>query len=192
MKIIFGLGNPGQKYRNNRHNVGFMVVDSLAASQGVIFKKSFTAKANIAKGGESQNWIFLVKPRTFMNNSGLCVKKVLNKYKISRDNILIIYDDVDLPLGAIRFRPYGSCAGHRGMASIKNELGSEEISRLRIGIGGSNNIKLSEYVLSDFLCSEKEVLTKVIQEAVSAIGDWRNKGIDFVMKKYNKRGGNSE
>lgn len=192
MKIIFGLGNPGSKYKNNRHNVGYMVVDSLAASQNIAFKKSFNAKAYIAKKKEPQGWIFLVKPRTFMNNSGLCVKKVLDKYKVLKEDVLIIYDDADLSLGMIRLRACGSCAGHRGMTSIKDELGSEEISRLRIGIGNSKNIELSDHVLSDFFPSEKGILKSTVQEAVSATGDWIDNGIDFVMRKYNKRGGNSE
>ena len=192
MKIIFGLGNPGSKYKNNRHNVGYMVVESLAESQNIVFKRSFKAEAYIAGKKDSQEWVFLVKPRTFMNNSGLCVKKVLDKYKVSRADTLIIYDDVDLPLGMIRLRARGTSAGHRGMASIKNELGSEEVSRLRVGVGNSKEIELASYVLSDFFSSEKEILKKVIQEAAFASWDWVDKGIDFVMRKYNKRGKNDE
>jgi len=191
VKIIFGLGNPGSKYKNNRHNVGFMVAESLAKSRGIVFKRSFKTEAYIAGKKDSEVWVFLVKPRTFMNNSGLCVKKVLAKYKVRRADTLIIYDDADLPLGRIRLRARGRSAGHRGMASIKNELGSEEISRLRVGVGNSKEIELANHVLSDFFSSEKETLKKVIQEAVSASWDWVDKGIDFVMKKYNKRGGNS-
>ena len=191
MKIIFGLGNPGSKYKNNRHNIGYMVVENLAESRGIAFKRSFKTEAYIAGKKDSQRWVFLVKPRTFMNNSGVCVKKILDKYKVSRAEILIIYDDADLPLGMIRLRAKGRSAGHRGMASIKNELESEEINRLRVGVGNSKEIELSDHVLSDFFPSEKETLKKVIQEAVSASWDWVDKGIDFVMKKYNKRGGNS-
>ena len=192
MKIIFGLGNPGQKYKNNRHNAGYMVVDSLAASQDVVFKRNFNTKAYIAKKKEPQGWIFLVKPHTFMNNSGLCVKKVVDKYKVLKEDILIVYDDADLPLGVVRLKARGSCAGHRGMASIKYELGSDEISRLKVGIGGPKNGELSDYVLSDFFPSEKGILNSVIREAAWATENWIDDGIDFVMRKYNKRGGNSE
>ncbi len=158
-------------------------------AQGLEFKRSFWLSAYIAKKTYPQGWFFLIKPRTFMNNSGLCVKKTLEKYKVPRSDILIIYDDVDLPLGLIRFRARGSSAGHRGMASIKRELGSEEINRLRVGIGGIETEELSDYVLSDFSSSETEILADVIQVAVSATWDWVDKGIDFTMRKYNRRGG---
>ncbi|MFH1519059.1 MAG: aminoacyl-tRNA hydrolase [Candidatus Omnitrophota bacterium] len=189
MKIIFGLGNPGQKYKNNRHNIGYQVIENLASVQSLEFKRSFRLSAYIAKKKYPPGWFFLIKPRTFMNNSGLCVKKVLEKYKVSRSDILIVYDDVDLPLGVIRFRVRGSTAGHRGMASIKSALGSEEINRLRVGIGGVEIEELSDYVLSDFFSSEAETLAEVIQVAVSATREWIDKGIDFTMRKYNQRGG---
>ena len=189
MKIIFGLGNPGQQYRNNRHNVGYKVLESLASNQNLEFKRSFRTTSYIVKKKDPRGWVFLVKPRTFMNNSGLCVKKVLNKYKVSLSDILIIYDDTDLPLGKIRFRAGGSCAGHRGMASIVSALESEEVNRLRVGIGNSQGQELSDYVLSDFSKTEREVLGSTIPEAVSASWDWVNKGIDFSMQKYNRRGG---
>ena len=137
-----------------------------------------------------------------MNNSGLCVRKILNKYKVNLPDVLIIYDDADLPLGKIRFRVGGSCAGHRGMVSIAEVLGNDKTSspacrslgvgRLRIGIGSSQGRELSDYVLSDFSKTEREVLDSTIREAVSASLDWVNKGIDFSMQKYNRRGGNSE
>ncbi len=189
MKIIFGLGNPGQQYRNNRHNVGYKVLESLVSDQNLEFKRSFRTSSYIAKKKDPEGWFFFVKPRTFMNNSGLCVKKVLNKYKVSLSDVLIIYDDADLPLGKIRFRVGGSCAGHRGMVSIVSALGSEDLSRLRIGIGSSQNQELSDYVLSDFSKAEREILDTAIQEAASASLDWVNRGINFSMQKYNRRGG---
>lgn len=189
MKIIFGLGNPGQQYKNNRHNVGYKVLERLAESENLNFKRSFRTSSYIAKKKDPGGWVFLVKPRTFMNNSGLCLSKVLNKYKFKFSDILIIYDDSDLPLGAIRFRARGSSAGHRGMASIVAALGSEEVNRLRVGIGSGQGQELSDYVLSDFSSSEREVLNSTIQKAVSASWDWVNKGIDFSMQKHNRRGG---
>lgn len=189
MKIIFGLGNPGQQYRNNRHNVGYKVLESLAGSQNVEFRRSFRTSSYIAKKKDPGGWFFFVKPRTFMNNSGLCVKKVLSKYKVNLSDVLIIYDDTDLSLGKIRFRAGGSCAGHRGMVSIVSALGSEEVNRLRVGIGSSQGQELSDYVLSDFSKTEREILGSTIREAASASLDWVNKGIDFSMQKYNRRGG---
>ena len=189
MKLIFGLGNPGQQYKNNRHNVGYQVLESLVSEKGLEFKRSFRTSSYIAKKKNAEEWIFFVKPRTFMNNSGLCVKKVLNKYKVDFLDVLIIYDDTDLSLGRIRFRTGGSCAGHRGMASIKSALENEEINRLRVGIGSSQGQELSDYVLSDFSKEEREILDSTISEAASASWDWVNEGIDFSMQKYNRRGG---
>ena len=189
MKIIFGLGNPGQQYKNNRHNVGYKVLESLASDQCLEFKRSFRTSSYIAKKKGPEDWLFLVKSRTFMNNSGLCVNKVLNKYKIKLSDVLIIYDDTDLPLGKIRFRVGGSSAGHRGMASIVSVLGSQEVNRLRVGIGSSGDQELAEYVLSDFSKTERNILDNTIQEAALASLDWVDKGIDFSMQKYNRRGG---
>ncbi|MDP8290173.1 MAG: aminoacyl-tRNA hydrolase [Candidatus Susulua stagnicola] len=189
MKIIFGLGNPGQQYKDNRHNVGYKVLDSLVSSQNLEFKRSFRTSSYIAKKTDTENWVLFIKPRTFMNNSGLCVKKVVSKYKVKLSDIVIIYDDSDLPLGKIRFRTGGSCAGHRGMKSIISVLGSEGVNRLRIGIGSSQNQELSDYVLSDFSRIEREILDGTIMEAASASLDWVNQGIDFSMQKYNRRGG---
>jgi len=189
VKVIFGLGNPGQQYRNNRHNVGYMVIDKLLLSQDIGFKRSFKTSSFIARKQVDDAQAFFVKPRVFMNNSGLCVKKVQNVYGFLPENILIIYDDVDLPLGAIRFKAKGSCAGHKGMSSIVEKLGTESIRRLRIGISGSNKSELSDYVLSDFSNQERPLLNSVIDQAASACLDWINNGDDFVMKNYNRRGG---
>jgi len=189
VKIIFGLGNPGQQYKDNRHNVGYKVLDSLASSQNLDFKRSFRTSSYIAKKKDLENWAFFIKPRTFMNNSGICVKKALSKYKVKFSDILIIYDDSDLPLGNIRFKAGGSSAGHRGIASIISALGSEDVNRLRIGIGSSQNQELADYVLSDFSKTERETLGSVIQEAASASLEWVSEGIDFSMQKYNRRGG---
>lgn len=189
MKIIFGLGNPGQQYKNNRHNVGYKVLDSLVGNQGVKFKRSFKTGAYIAKKKTGKEEIIFVKPLTFMNNSGLCVRKVLKYYKISVDDVLIVYDDADLSLGAIRFRQKGSSAGHRGMTSIIEVLNTEQISRVRVGISGSRIGELADYVLSDFLDSEKDIVKETVAKAGCACIDWANKGVEFVMKNYNRRGG---
>ena len=189
MKIIFGLGNPGQKYKNNRHNIGYMVVEELAEQINAKFKRSLVLGAQIAKLRKGDQDVILVKSRTFMNNSGSCAKRIVAKYRAESQNVLIIYDETDLALGEIRFRQKGSCAGHRGMSSIISALGTEQINRLRVGIGGSRVQELSDYVLSDFSGREKETLDETIERAICACYDWISQGADFVMRTYNRRGG---
>ncbi|MFH1504423.1 MAG: aminoacyl-tRNA hydrolase [Candidatus Omnitrophota bacterium] len=191
MKVIFGLGNPGSQYKNNRHNIGYRVIDKLAQAWNLKFKRSFATRSFIAvKKAERKN-VLLAKPRVFMNNSGLCVKSILKKYELLFMNILVVCDDIDLPLGSLRLREKGSSAGHRGMASIISLLGTEEVSRLRVGVGrprlehrgrpcGDNQDRpdrgeVSDYVLSDFSSEEETILKTVIDEAVAKCIDWMNK-----------------
>lgn len=187
MKIIFGLGNPGLKYKYNRHNVGYMVVDELGKSKKLHFKRSFKLNALMGEMQVGEDKVFLVKPRTFMNNSGGCVQRVLNNYRVTMNNVLIVYDDVDLPLGKIRFKKKGSSAGHRGLSSVIESLGDDGINRLRLGIGRLKEKNLCDYVLSDFSCDEKVILDETISLAISACLDWVNFGNEYVMRNYNKR-----
>lgn len=187
MKVIFGLGNPGRQYKDNRHNVGRRVVEHLADSHNLEFKRSFKTSSYIAKKKDLREWVFLVKLRVFMNNSGPCLKKVLHRYGVSLPDILVIYDDVDLPLGKIRFKAKGSSAGHRGMASIITALNDERINRLRVGIGTPRGQDLSEYVLSDFSGTEKEAADIAVRKAAVAAWDWVDTGIDSSMQKNNRR-----
>jgi PTH1 family peptidyl-tRNA hydrolase len=186
MKVIVGLGNPGVKYRNNRHNVGFMVVDEIAKKQNSVFKKGFLANGYTAKIAIGKKNVILLKPATFMNNSGLCVRKIAAKYGVAPSDLLIIYDDADLPLGAIRIKKSGSSGGHQGMASIIDNLGTSEIARVRIGIDKSARQDLADYVLSDFSSEEKEEINQAILTATSACIDWVNSEIEPVMANYNK------
>jgi len=192
LKIIVGLGNPGKTYINNRHNIGFRVVDKIVEKENLKFKKSFKVKAMIAKASSGGEEILLAKPTTFMNNSGLSVKLLLSVYNLSRENFLIVYDDMDLPLGRMKFARRGSSAGHKGIASIIFALGNEEIPRLRIGISKPLWGEATDYVLSDFTFGELPVVEEVIEEAVQGCWEWAKFGINFVMQKYNvrKRGGN--
>lgn len=187
MKVIFGLGNPGSKYRNNRHNAGYMAADELIKSKAASFKISLKFNASLGRVKIGEENVLLVKPRTFMNNSGVCVKKVMSNYKIIVNNVLVVYDDVDLPLGAVRFKEKGSSAGHRGLSSIIEVLGEDKINRLRIGIGRKENMDLRDYVLSDFSCEEKTVLNEAVSKAALACLDWVNSGNEYVMRNYNKR-----
>ncbi|MCK9573977.1 MAG: aminoacyl-tRNA hydrolase, partial [Candidatus Omnitrophica bacterium] len=142
MKIIVGLGNPGVKYKNNRHNVGFMVADEIADRKNSAFKKGFLANGWIARIKAGEDTAILLKPSTFMNNSGLCVKKIISKYCVRPHDLLVVYDDADLSLGTLRIRKTGSSGGHKGMASIIDNLGTNDIVRLKIGIGKSDEYDL--------------------------------------------------
>ena len=169
MKIIFGLGNPGPKYVNNRHNIGQRVLDEL----GKITDSSF------------KNKVKLEKSKGFMNNSGISVEKALRRHGVLLEDTLLVHDDVDLPLGKIRFRKSGSCGGHRGVASAEDILNTQDINRLKLGIGKDVNMDTADYVLADFLPQEQEALAEIVARASSACVDWVESGMDFVMRKYN-------
>lgn len=186
LKIIVGLGNPGIKYKNNRHNVGFMVVEELGKRFRALFKRNFLLSAFLTKIKLDGTGVILIKPRTFMNNSGLCVKRALSRYKVSKADLLVVYDDVDLPQGALRFRKKGSSGGHKGMESIAKALDSQEVNRLRIGIGRIGTNDLTDYVLSDFSLNEQAALEGMFDLAACACMDWVKHGSDYVMARYNK------
>ncbi|MCF7916563.1 MAG: aminoacyl-tRNA hydrolase [Candidatus Omnitrophica bacterium] len=172
MKIIVGLGNPGKNYSENRHNIGAKVVDQLASNYKINLKRSVRQKAWLGELKINSDSFLLVKPRTYMNNSGLCVGRVLAKYKVSVEDLLVVYDDADLELGVLRTKKKGSSGGHRGIASIVDILGTEEVNRLKVGIGRSVDHDLSDYVLSDFSYEEKKELTKVISKAAEISLNW--------------------
>lgn len=189
MKIIVGLGNPGAQYINTRHNVGFRVVQKFAkviAGTGFRWQEKFQAKIFIHHFQSEE--IILVKPQTYMNLSGKAVKDIIDYYNINYQQLLVIYDDLYLPLGKIRIRKRGSSGGHRGLDSIINSLKSDDFPRLRIGIRNDKLLDYLDYtnfVLTNFLPEEKEVVEKVINQAVQAIEDILVKGYEFVMREYN-------
>lgn len=182
MKIIIGLGNIGSDYKNNRHNTGFLALDKLANelnTEGleITWHNDSKLKALISKFKYHENDISLVKPTTLMNLSGQAVINVLSFYKENPENIIIVYDDIDLPLGKIRFRPEGSAGTHNGMKSIIEALGTEKFPRLRIGIEsrGSHaplHQELSSFVLSDFQEAEKNDLSKAMEESTKILKDF--------------------
>ena len=190
--MIIGLGNPGEEYEHTRHNVGFMVLDRIAQRANVRFKRHLFHKAHIAQTTIGETEVILAKPRTFMNKSGVCVRSLLQGHKISLRDCLVVYDDTDLELGALRFRTRGSSGGHRGMASIVECLSTQEIQRLRVGIGKSEAQDLSEYVLTDFSSFEKDVIEESLTEAADACHDWILEGNGYVMQKYNRKGYSEE
>jgi len=184
--LIAGLGNPGREYADNRHNVGFHCVDRLAGKHTLMFDKQ-QKHARLARGSIAGYPVLLAKPQTFMNKSGRAVGPLARFYKIPLDQMLIVYDDLDLPLGTIRLRPQGGTGGHKGMRSIVRQLGTRDFPRLRIGIGRPpGRMEPADYVLQDFSDQELLVLEETLDRAVEAIETWLQEGIEVTMTQYNQ------
>lgn len=185
--LLVGLGNPGRQYENTRHNVGFMVMNRMASKLGEKFSK-LESKALISKCTYQGQRLLLAKPQTYMNLSGRAVGSLMRYYKIPLTNLMVAYDDVDLPLGAVRMRPGGGSAGQKGMQSIVEQLGSEDFPRLRIGIGRpAGRMEAADYVLQDFRKNELETLNVVLDSASQAILAFVSEGLDKAMTLYNTR-----
>lgn len=183
--MIVGLGNPGLAYRHTRHNFGFLAIEELADALKIPLKR-LKFKAMIGEGKFGESKVVLVKPITFMNESGRAVAPLLRFFKIPLSNLLIIHDDLDLPLGTLRLRPSGGTSGQRGMASIITQLGTQDFPRMRLGIGRPpGQMDPVDYVLKDFLPSEKELMKIVLQTAVEASQTFINEGLTKTMNKYN-------
>ena len=190
LKILVGLGNPGLRYEFTRHNIGFRIVDSLARDMGTEFKKVKSYYSLISRGTINNHKVMLIKPQTFMNLSGRAVSKVVSYYKIPLRDLLIVYDDLNLELGQIRIRKKGSAGGHKGMESIMQYLNSEDIPRLRIGIGNPSvnfNFDCVSYVLSNFNNDEEDKIEEVIQLSTEAIKTIIEDGFEKAMRKYNRK-----
>ncbi|QGU00539.1 Peptidyl-tRNA hydrolase [Candidatus Syntrophocurvum alkaliphilum] len=185
MKIIVGLGNPGKKFKDTRHNVGFNVVDEIA-SQNTIEKEESKFDAIIGHIRINNEKIFLVKPLTYMNLSGRTVQPLVHYYKCELKDLMVIYDDMDLPVGSLRIREKGGTGGHKGMTSIINRLGSRDFPRMRIGIGRSEQIETTNWVLGQFTKEEKPYIDEIINLAADAATKWVKDGIHLTMNSYNK------
>ncbi len=187
---MVGLGNPGSKYEFTRHNIGFRIVDSLARDMGTEFKKVKSYYSLISRGTINNHKVMLVKPQTFMNLSGRAVSRVVSYYKISLQDLLIVYDDLNLESGQVRIRKKGSAGGHKGIESIMQYLNSEDIPRLRIGISNPSvnfNFDCVSYVLSNFNNDEKDKIEEVIQLSTEAIKTIIEDGFEKAMRKYNRK-----
>ncbi len=183
--LIVGLGNPGRKYYGNRHNAGFHVVDRLAAANGLHFKKRRN-RARLALGTIEETRVVLVKPQTYMNLSGEAVAGVARFYKVPPDRILVIFDDLDLPLGSLRLRWKGGAGGHKGVASIIARLNSRDFPRLRIGIGRPpGRMSPEAYVLQDFKDEKKLIMEETYQRAIEAIQVALRDGFEMAMNQFN-------
>ena len=187
MKIVFGLGNPGRNYERTRHNVGFQIVDILARRHNAVFAPhKFDALATKVRiDGEE---VLLVKPQTFMNLSGKSVAPIVRFYKVPLEDVLVVYDDLDLAFGVLRMRPKGGDGGHKGMRSIIQHLGTTEIPRLRVGIGRPpGRMDPADFVLHPFTPEEEEEMRVVREEAADAIEIWVRRGLDPAMQFVNSR-----
>jgi len=183
--LLVGLGNPGREYRTNRHNLGFMTIDQLSQALGIRMSR-VQSKALVGIGPMDQSKVVVAKPQTYMNLSGQAVSSLLRFYKIPLDRLLVIHDELDLPLGTLRLRPGGGSAGNRGLASIIEQLGTQEFPRLRIGIGHPpGQMSGADYVLRDFPPVERELLEMVLKRAVEAVQVFVKSGLEAAMNQYN-------
>jgi len=193
MKLIVGLGNPGPDYASSLHNIGFMCVNYFARQHSIRFDKK-QAQARIGLGKVADNEVVVARPHTYMNQSGQAVSRLVKKYKVRLDDLLVIYDDLDLPLGKIRIRPGGSSAGHKGIESIIQELGSEDFPRLRVGIGRpisteglpeDRNADIITYLLSKLPTQVKRAINQILPRVNEAIHCVLTEGVTAAMNKYN-------
>lgn len=184
-KLIVGLGNPGPSYRHTRHNIGFMVVERLAADHSLRFSRG-RGPAELAIGTLESQTVILAKPQTYMNESGRAVAEISQFYHLPLVDLLIIHDDLDRPFGHLRLRGQGSSGGQRGLQSIIQHLHSDQIARLKIGIGRPAASQPAErYVLASFSTSEIDLLPLVIETAAAAATRWLIDGLRLAMTRYN-------
>ncbi|MEO0458509.1 MAG: aminoacyl-tRNA hydrolase [Cyanobacteria bacterium P01_A01_bin.114] len=193
-QLLVGLGNPGSKYDRTRHNVGFEIIDTFAKGWQIPISahKRFQGSAGEGRTAKGERLI-LLKPMTYMNNSGRAVRAVVDWYKLSPTSVLVIYDDMDLPVGKLRLRQSGSAGGHNGMKSIISHLGTQDFPRLRVGIGSANKSQgdrdggVVSHVLGKFAPQDRKVMDAVVLTAVDALDFSLRKGVEASMNLYNGR-----
>ncbi|MDQ2684045.1 MAG: aminoacyl-tRNA hydrolase [Chloroflexota bacterium] len=184
VKVIAGLGNPGRDYDKTRHNVGFAVVDELVSRLGGTSARS-RFRAQVIDGVANGVKYVTAKPQMYMNLSGIPVREIMNWYKADLEDLLVVHDDMDLPLGTLRLRESGSAGGHNGIKSIIAELGTQDFARLRIGIGRGGGASVA-HVLSQFTADEARVMTDTISEAADAVQMWAERGAIETMNIVNR------
>jgi len=183
--LIVGLGNPGREYRNSRHNVGFMLVDRLAERLGVTFAR-LESRALVTKADWEEARLILAKPQTYMNLSGQAVVSLLRFYKVPYDQMLVAFDDIDLPFGTLRLRPGGGSSGQKGMQSIMERLGTQEYPRLRIGVDRPpGRMDAADYVLQGFTKEEASFLPAILDRGVQAVEVFVRRGLVEAMNQFN-------
>jgi PTH1 family peptidyl-tRNA hydrolase len=187
MKLIVGLGNPGDLYKDSRHNIGFSIVKALSRAHKTPFKKDRNTFSLSAKAKINNEQVILALPVTFVNLSGLAVSALLKKYRVGLEGLLVVSDDLDIEFGRLKLRPAGSSGGHQGLQSLIDTLGSQKFARLRIGLGRPKDRDTAEYVLSHFTKKEKERLKQVIAKACLCCRFWLREGISKSMNIFNRR-----
>ena len=190
-RLIIGLGNPGESYRRTRHNFGFLVVDEIARRHKLKFESKAWCQAQMAEGDVDGRAFVLVKPSTFMNNSGVAVKKFVARRAIAPNDMLVVCDDLNLELGQMRVRPQGSDGGHHGLVSIIDQLATREFPRLRLGIGKPRVVdETVDYVLGRFSSEEQKEVDQVVPRAADCCLAWVTGDMSQVMSQFNKRNEN--
>jgi PTH1 family peptidyl-tRNA hydrolase len=184
MKLVVGLGNPGSKYQGTRHNIGFELIDRLAhGGSPPSFSRKFDGQ--LAEIEIDFRRVLLLKPETFMNLSGRSVAQAMRFFKLPATDLLVVCDDLSLPLGTLRLRPGGSDGGQKGLRDIISHLGTDRVPRLRIGIGDRDNLDAVDYVLSRFRSSERPIIDDALILATQAVAVWVTQGIDAAMNRFN-------
>ncbi|MFP3896799.1 MAG: aminoacyl-tRNA hydrolase [Anaerolineales bacterium] len=183
--LIVGLGNPGPEYVDNRHNIGFQCVDRLARTYNIRLARKKRCNALVGKGEVERHSLVLTKPLTFMNSSGQAVQRISHWYRIPPERILVIHDDLDLPVGRMRLRPGGGSGGHKGIRSIISELGTEDFARLRIGIGRPEWGEPADYVLNDFDRRQQKIMDTIRDWVVDLVPLLLEEGLQEAMNVFN-------
>ncbi len=185
--LIVGLGNPGVRYANTRHNAGVLLVEELAARWGGNWADNASLQSRLALGQAGGKKVWLSQPQTFMNASGVAVQAVMKYYRVPLENVMVVVDDADLPLGEIRLRGSGGTGGHHGLESVEKHLGSRQYARLRVGIGRQDESvrQIVGHVLGQFTADERVLFDKVAKRAADQINCWLERGLGVAMSQFN-------
>ena len=186
MIVIAGLGNPGKKYENTRHNMGFLTIDRIAEKNDIKVNK-IKHRALVGDGFISGHKVLLVKPQTYMNLSGESLREVMNYYNVDIEDLIVIYDDFDIETGSLRIRKKGSAGSHNGMKSVIYQLKDDGFPRVRVGIGKSGSLDWKDFVLGKVGGAESDAISQAISNAADAVECMISEGIDLAMNKYNKK-----
>ena len=190
MKLVLGLGNPGKEYEGTRHNAGFLVLDELAGRAGVKFRRGWLSSSVVARAEVAGTSCWLAKPTTFMNRSGNAAASLARKRGVKPEDLVVVFDDVELELGQVRVRSRGGAGGHKGVQSVIEQLATEDFVRVRVGVGprpaGSD---LVEYVLSRFTASERSRIGEAVKRAADAVEGILRMGVEKTMNEFNKKQG---
>ena len=186
MIVIAGLGNPGKKYENTRHNMGFLTIDRIAEKNDIKVNK-IKHRALVGDGFISGHKVLLVKPQTYMNLSGESLREVMNYYNVDIEELIVIYDDFDIETGSLRIRKKGSAGSHNGMKSVIYQLKNDGFPRVRVGIGKSGSLDWKDFVLGKVGGAESDAISQAISNAADAVECMISEGIDIAMNKYNKK-----